>query len=134
MGAPHPSKGPTTRPGVGAVRLLLAAGAVLLVGCGGGGGGTDQTSSASSGGSGARTVTIKDYIYKPASITVPKGATITFANHDSTAHTATSKQAGAFESGPIDPGKSAKITLEKTGTFTYYCLFHPFMKGTIIVE
>ncbi|HEY4780103.1 MAG TPA: cupredoxin domain-containing protein [Solirubrobacterales bacterium] len=132
MGSPHPNEGPTTRPWVGVV-LLLAASAVLLVGCGSGGDGTDQTSSASSG-SGAQAVTIKDYIYKPASIAVPKGTTVTFTNHDTTAHTATSKQSGVFESGPIDPGKSAKITLEKTGTFTYYCLFHPFMKGTIVVE
>ena len=79
-------------------------------------------------------MTIKDYIYKPASIAVPQGTTVTFTNHDTTAHTATSKQAGIFESGPIDTGKSAKVTLEETGTFTYYCLFHPFMKGTIVVE
>jgi plastocyanin len=132
MGIPDPNKGPATRPWVGALPLL-AASAVLLVGCGSGGGGTDQTSSASSGG-GAQAVTIKDYIYKPASITVPKGTTVAFTNHDTTAHTATSKQSGVFESGPIDPGKSVKVTLEKTGTFTYYCLFHPFMKGTIVVE
>jgi plastocyanin len=134
MGIPHPKKGPATRPWVGAVRLLLAAGAIFLVGCGSSGGGTDQTSPASGGGSGAQAVTIKDYIYKPASITVPQGTAVTFTNHDTTAHTATSKQSGVFESGAIQPGKSAKITLEKAGTFTYYCAFHPFMKGTIVVE
>jgi manganese oxidase len=139
MGASHPSKGFTTLPWVGAV-LLLTAGAVLLVGCGSSGGGTDQTASASSGApasgghDSAHAVTIKDYIYRPASIIVAQGTTVAFANHDTTAHTATSKQSGVFESGPIDPGKSAKVTLEKTGTFTYYCLFHPFMKGTIVVE
>jgi plastocyanin len=151
MGSTHPQRGHTTRPlsgvipWVGAIRLLLAAGAVLLgavllVGCGSSDGDTDQTSSAvggasaAGGGGGAQAVTIKDYIYRPATIAVPKGTTVTFTNHDTTAHTATSKQAGAFESGPIDTGKSAKVTLEKTGTFAYYCLFHPFMKGTIIVE
>jgi plastocyanin len=133
MGSIPPSKGPATRLLVGAVCLLLAAGALLLAGCGGSGDDTDQTSSASSAGGGAQAVTIKDYIYKPASITVPKGTTVTFTNRDTTAHTATSKEAGIFESGPIDTGKSAKVTLEKTGTFAYYCLFHPFMKGTIIV-
>jgi plastocyanin len=106
---------------------------VFLFGCGSSGGG-DQTSAGSSGASGAKAVTIKDYIYKPASITVPQGTTVTFTNQDSTAHTATSKESGVFESGPIDPGKSGKVTLDKSGTFTYYCLFHPFMKGTIVVE
>lgn len=79
-------------------------------------------------------MTIQDYTYKPASITVPAGTTVTFTNKDTTAHTATSKESGVFESGAIQPGKSGKITLEKAGTFTYYCAFHPFMKGTIVVE
>jgi plastocyanin len=134
MGSIPHSKGPATRPLTGSLCLLLAAGAVLLGGCGGSGDGTDQTSSAASASGGAQAVTIKDYIDKPASITVPKGTTVTFTNRDTTAHTATSKQAGVFESGPIETGKTGDVTLEKTGTFAYYCLFHPFMKGTIIVE
>jgi plastocyanin len=134
MGTTHPRKGHATRPRVGAACLSLAACAALFLGCGSDGGGADQTSAAPSGATGTQAVAIKDYIYKPASITVPRGATVTFSNRDSTAHTATSKESGVFESGPIDPGKSAKITLDQSGTFTYYCLFHPFMKGTIVVE
>jgi plastocyanin len=134
MGIIHPSKGHATRPRVGAVCLSLVASAFLFLGCGSNGSGTDQTSSAADSAPGAQAVTIKDYIYKPASITVPQGTTVTFANRDSTAHTATSKESGVFESGPIEPGKSGKVTLEKSGTFAYYCLFHPFMKGTIVVE
>lgn len=134
MGSPQPRKGHATRPRVGAALLSLAASAILLLGCGSDSGGTDQTSSASESATSTKAVTIKDYIYKPASITVPKGATVTFTNRDSTAHTATSKESGVFESGPIETGKSAKVTLDKSGTFTYYCLFHPFMKGTIVVE
>jgi plastocyanin len=124
----------STRLPVGAVYLLLAATAALLVGCGGSDG-ADQTSSKSeAGATSAKAVTIQDYTYEPAKITVPKGTTVTFTNRDSTPHTATSKESGVFESGSIDTGKSGKVTLEKTGAFTYYCLFHPFMKGTIVVE
>ena len=79
-------------------------------------------------------MTIQDYTYKPASIAVPKGTTVVFTNRDSTPHTATSKEPGAFEGGSIDPGKTGTITLEKTGVYAYYCVFHPFMKGTIVVE
>jgi plastocyanin len=122
----------STHPPVGVAYLLLAALAVLLVGCGGSNGGTDSSSAGSASGV-AKTVTIKDYLYKPASITVPKGTTVTFTNRDSTPHTATSKQSGVFESGSIDTGKSAEVTLEESGSFAYYCLFHPFMKGTIVV-
>jgi plastocyanin len=125
----------STRPLAGGANFLLAAIAVLLVGCGSSGGGGDQTSSSSSAsGGGAKAVTIADYTYKPARITVAKGTTVTFTNRDSTPHTATSKESGAFESGSIDTGKSASVTLEETGTFAYYCLFHPFMKGTVVVE
>jgi plastocyanin len=131
MGSVHSRKGHATRPRVGAATLpLLAASAILLSGCGSGDGGADPTTSST----GTQAVTIKDYIYKPASLTVPKGTTVSFTNRDSTPHTATSKESGLFESGSIDTGKTAKVTLEETGTFAYYCLFHPFMKGTIVVE
>jgi plastocyanin len=122
----------STRPPVGAVCLLLAALAATIAGCGSGDGGTGSTSTGAD--SGARAVTIADYLYDPEAITVPVGTTITFTNRDTTPHTATSKQSGVFESGSIDTGKSGKVTLEESGTFAYYCLFHPFMKGTIVVE
>jgi plastocyanin len=123
---------PAPRPALGAARLFLAAiaFAVVLAGCGSGDG---QASSGSSTG-GASAVKIADYLYKPADITVPKGTTVKFTNEDSTPHTATSREAGVFESGSIDTGKSASVMLEETGSFAYYCLFHPFMKGTITVE
>jgi plastocyanin len=146
MGTTPPSSTGTTIPLVGAANLLLVALATLalgltaaLVGCGGGGG-TDSTSSAGSPSSaaastqGASAVTIKDYSFKPASITVPVGTTVKFTNEDSTPHTATSKQSGVFESGPIETGKTGSVKLEKAGTYAYYCAFHPFMKGTITVE
>jgi plastocyanin len=127
--------GSTRSPLAGAARLLLAAVALLLVGCGGSGGGTSSSSSATAASSATpKAVTIKDYTFKPARITVPAGTTVDFSNEDSTAHTATSTESGVFESGAIQPGKSGAVTLKKAGTFTYYCAFHPFMKGTIIVE
>jgi plastocyanin len=129
MGSSHSPRGSATPPRVGVALFSLAASAVLLLGCGSDSGGADQTSSAAGGDAGATAVTIKDYIYKPAAITVPVGATVTFTNRDSTPHTATSKESGVFES-----GKSGKVTLDNSGTFAYYCVFHPFMKGTIVVE
>jgi plastocyanin len=123
----------STRPPAGVVILLLAATAALLVGCGSGDDGAGRTSS-SAGASATKAVTIRDYTYEPATITVPKGTTVTFTNRDSTPHTATSKQAGLFESGSLDSGKSGTVTLDESGTFAYYCLFHPFMKGTVVVS
>lgn len=120
---------------------MLTASALAFAGCGGGGdSSSSQATPATSPGSvanpsgGAGAVTIRDYKYAPADLTVPVGTTVRFTNEDSTPHTATSKESGVFESGPIDTGKTGTIKLEKAGTFTYYCVFHPFMKGTITVK
>lgn len=122
------------------VAIPLVVAMLVLAGCGGGGGTDPTTPSGSSpnpaaaSSSGPRAVKIVDYTYEPADLTVAAGTTVEFTNEDSTPHTATSKQSGAFETGSIDTGKSAEIELEKPGTYAYYCAFHPFMKGTIKVE
>jgi plastocyanin len=127
--------------GMKVIALVLTLLALALAGCGAGGdGSSSEATPATSSGSGATpragtgAVTIQDYEYGPASLTVPVGTTVKFTNRDSTPHTATSKESGVFESGPIDTGKTGTIELEQTGTFTYYCVFHPFMKGTITVK
>ena len=128
--------GSATRPRAGVVCLLLAVFAIAIAGCGssGGTGSSSSTGASAAAGSTAHAVTIKEYTFKPGTITVPVGTTVDFSNEDTTAHTATSTESGVFESGAIQPGKSGSITLKKAGTFTYYCAFHPFMKGTIVVE
>jgi plastocyanin len=117
-----------------AALLLLMAVAIPLAGCGGGSASTSASTASSSASSGQQAVTIVDYTYKPAQLTVAAGTTVEFTNQDSTPHTATSKQSGAIETGSIDTGKTGEITLDKPGTYAYYCAFHPFMKGTIEVE
>lgn len=121
----------STRPAVG-VALPLAVAVVALAGCGGG---EDTGRNASDAGASeaGNAVTIRDYSYEPARIVVPKGITVAFGNRDAAPHTATSKESGAFDSGTVRKGESGKVVLEETGTFAYYCLFHPFMKGTIEV-
>jgi plastocyanin len=112
--------------------LLITVAAVGIAGCGGGDGGA--SSSGGEAPSSGKTVTIEDFAYAPAGLTVTKGTTVEFANEDGTSHTATSKEAGAFDTGTIEPGQSGKVTLDRAGTFSYYCVFHPFLKGTITVD
>lgn len=61
------------------------------------------------------------------------GTGITFSNRDQTPHTATGGPTG-FDTGSIKPGQRKTITVSKPGTYTYYCQFHAFMHGTIIVR
>ncbi len=82
---------------------------------------------------GAVAIVIKNFAFSPATVEVPAGTVITFDNQDTTAHTATSTD-GAFDSGNLNPGESYSITLDKPGTYTYTCTYHPNMKGTIVVK
>jgi plastocyanin len=113
---------------IGSAGLALLLAALAVTGCGG----STEEETAVAGK--PRTVNISDYLYSPAALTVQAGTRIVFRNEDTTAHTATSKQSGAFESEPIAPGKSATLTFDQPGTYAYYCVFHPFMKGKVRVE
>ncbi len=76
---------------------------------------------------------ISGYAYHPATITVAVGTRVTFSNHDQTAHTATSTMP-AFDTGTVKGGQSAAVVLRKPGVYSYYCQFHAFMRGTIVVK
>ena len=59
---------------------------------------------------------------------------MTWKNDDPTEHTATASD-GSFDTGTIKGnGATAKVTLDKPGTYDYICQFHQFMKGQITVS
>lgn len=116
--------------------VVLAAVAGPIAGCGG----SDSSSNAApSGGSGQQakssgsSVTISNFKFAPPSLTVSPGTKVTIANDDSTAHTATAN-GKSFDTGDIDPGSSATITVSKAGSYAYHCSIHPFMHGTLVVK
>jgi len=78
------------------------------------------------------TVQIKDYVYRPSTLTMSAGTRVTFTNRDADAHTATAASP-AFDTGTLKPGQSATVTLSARGTYSYICQFHPFMHGTLRV-
>jgi plastocyanin len=128
--------------------LLAIALAAVLAGCGSSAASHSSTSSSGSSSSStasgssraavevvavhAVNVSISNYAFHPATLTVAAGTRITFTNHDQTAHTATASS--GFDTGTVDPGKSATVTFKKPGTYTYYCQFHAFMHGEVIVR
>lgn len=77
-------------------------------------------------------VTIVDFSFGPATLTVDVGDSVTWTNQDDVVHTATSS-AGGFDTGDIEPGTSASATFDQAGSFSYICKPHPFMKGTVVV-
>jgi len=76
------------------------------------------------------------YGFTPNTITVVigKNNTLYFANDDVAVHTATSDTAGVFDTGNIQPGSTAQVTITTPGTYTYHCIYHPWMQATVIVK
>jgi plastocyanin len=71
--------------------------------------------------------------YTPSNFTVKAGTTVTWVNHDGTAHTVTSKGSNLFDSGNLPTGSSFSYKFTQAGTYQYYCTVHPWMTGTIVV-
>lgn len=80
------------------------------------------------------TVAIQNFAFSPISITVKAGASVTWTNKDSIAHTVTEtdSQAGP-SSGDVAPGASYSFTFKTAGTYHYHCAIHPEMTGTVVV-
>jgi len=83
--------------------------------------------------SGTSKITITSSAYSPASLTVVSGATVTWTNNDSTAHTVTTED-GAINSGDIAPGSSYSKTFMTTGTYNYHDAHNTDRKGVLIVS
>jgi plastocyanin len=78
-------------------------------------------------------VDIRDFSFQPMSITVPAGTTVTWTNRDSVEHTSTS-DTSIWESELLGLNESFSYTFNQPGVFPYFCLPHPFMRGTVTVE
>ena len=76
--------------------------------------------------------------FLPYEETVAKGATVTWSNDDSAAHTVTSGTPtggpdGLFDSSIFMAGNSFEFTFDDAGTYDYFCMVHPWMVGIINV-
>ncbi|TDU03388.1 plastocyanin [Streptomyces sp. 846.5] len=82
----------------------------------------------------AAQIVIDNFAFSPANLTVHPGQSVSVVNHDSATHTLTAKPGSAFDTGPINPGKSATFTAPATpGTYPYVCTIHASMHGTLTV-
>ena len=83
-------------------------------------------------GQGAAQVEIVDFTFKPSTLTVKAGTTVTWTNRDGFAHTVDSED-DSFVSESLNQGDSFRHTFETTGTFPYICGIHNSMTGTVTV-
>jgi plastocyanin len=94
--------------------------------------GTTSSTSSAPPASGS-SVTLSNFAFSPATLTVKVGTTVTWTNKDTATHTVVS-DTGVFGSGNLATNASFSYTFSTAGTFTYHCSIHPNMKATVIVQ
>lgn len=120
----------------------LAAAVLVVASCGG-------TSSPTTAGVGATTTTsagaattvtptetyisINDFKFSPATLTVTAGTTVSWRNDQGVTHTVTADD-GSFDSGDVVQGAEFSQVFATAGTFAYHCTIHDTMTGTVTVE
>jgi len=130
------------------VLALLLPG--VLVACGSGDGasseGATTSTSRAAKGSGSE-VRLKLIAFKPGTLEVTTGATVTWRQDDPGSHTVTSGTVeqgagsvtvapdGTFSSGELTTDESFEFAFADAGTYPYYCEIHPAtMRGEITVR
>ena len=71
--------------------------------------------------------------YTPSALNVSVGDEIVWTNNDLVPHTVTAVDR-AFDSGPMKPKATWKTQVKRSGKLEYICLYHPTMKGRVIVQ
>ncbi len=95
------------------------------------------------------TMDIDDFAYTKPNIKIKKGTKVTWVNQDVTQHNVIKGQGGnedvqdAPREEEVDPnvlagpllnkGESYSFTFNETGSVSYYCSPHPYMKGIVTV-
>src|SRR5690606_31969218 len=90
--------------------------------------------------------TLTDNAYSPNPVEITIGQTVVWTNDDTAFHTVTSGTVEAvdagqvFDSGLAGPsaltskGKTFEHTFDAAGEYPYFCVLHPAMVGTVIVN
>jgi plastocyanin len=80
----------------------------------------------------SKTVTITSTAFKPKTVTIAGGDTVTWKNTDTVNHQVVANS-GAFASGQIAPKHVYAKRIDTPGTYNYHDALHPTLKGTVKV-
>lgn len=75
-------------------------------------------------------IVIKRFTYEPEAIQVQVGDIIRWTNLDIAPHTASANDL-SWDTKELKRDESAQITVEDGMELTYFCVFHPHMRGVI---
>lgn len=79
----------------------------------------------------ATAVTIADFAFSPATLTVPVGSTVVWTNQDGSSHLVRFSDAGSER---LKKGTTYTRTFTAPGSYPYECGIHPRMTGTVVVQ
>lgn len=133
------------------VTTALAVGLLALAACGSDEPSADAPETVQDTGSDARggdEVVMRLIAYKPRTLQVPAGTTVTWKQQDAGFHTVTSGSVakdtsgsvktnpdGTFDSGQLAKGKEFTHTFDEAGPYEYFCKIHPAtMSGEVTVK
>jgi plastocyanin len=96
----------------------------------------DQATTPSAQNQTGSAITVKNFAFTPADLTVIKGTTVTWTNEDSAPHQIASDTGDAvsFSGSSMSPGQTFSFKFDAAGTFPYHCAIHSSMHGTITVK
>ncbi len=78
-------------------------------------------------------VAISKSQYLPSPLEVAVGTTVTWTDEDLLPHTVTATK-GGFDSGYLAQGDRYSHTFDTPGEFGYFCVYHPRMRATVVVN
>jgi plastocyanin len=79
-------------------------------------------------------ISIRNFAFQPATLTVKAGTVVIWFNNDTVTHTVIADSGQLLHSANLAAGQSYQVTLTKTGSISYHCSIHPMMKGRVIVN
>lgn len=106
------------------VRVLLATLALTLV---------SSVAAAETPQAAHPKVSIANFAFVPQEITIAPGSAVTWSNDDGSPHAVT------FADSPdgaklLLPGENFTRTFDRPGSYEYFCSFHTFMTGRVVVR
>ncbi len=79
-------------------------------------------------------IRIDNFSFQPPELKVPRGGKVTWINADDVPHLIASADGKFRPSSALDTNDQYTLTLDRPGSYRYYCTLHPRMTGTIVVE
>jgi plastocyanin len=82
-----------------------------------------------------KTVTVTNKAFKPGTVTITVGDTVTFKNTSLKSHQPTPTNNYSWSGVTVGAGQSVVVTPTQSGSYPYFCALHPLRhKGTVAVK